>query len=1177
MSGNKCTGASGGDGQVHVGPWDRAGERGGKWVCQPKNCFNTATNKCTKPAAPTTSAPTTATPSPSPSPVQAWYDCSYKGFKSCDDDSVCSSDGGKTVCAKSTVDAGMCTTDKATYCGDTRVAKVACKNNAGCGSTECCYEVIKKYKFLSVQDGCNGYDGGCHCVPAAGASCPKTCAGIKMSSENLKAVEQRLTQRKNAYTDILQVKATATGELATIEVTGEAHDQGYAGRCSRMWLEHQPVAAAFSIKTRRISYWSGKVNQRNVDGKWLTDPDGRSGANIDMLSYCKKWWVDTTSVEKLPDRETISFSAAGNNGDYKSTRDVYACRYPSSTKAWATIKSPVVPRSTSYQSFTWKLDVDANRAPVRAGDVLKLRGFGCWGAGIYTRNTRATFTIKESGCSSPPATATTAPSPSPVVAPCVDTRDSPEDCARAPHGQTNLRTCWGDSAYQMCPLNRQGAYDLVQAAVSKDGDQAKAYAVYHKLQTDGVADGVICTKTADMVKAPDAKGTGAEKANEVKETVTDKFANCEERYGKNVCQVVFACIGEKMRADGGGLNEEEATRQCMQHAAGGSTTTVATTQAQAADTVATSAKTTENAVDKIDTATNHQSAGPCDNVQDKDKAACYEAFSGLGTKCGPECNGVDAADCVKKVKNGEGKTGDACDICGQCMRQHAAGGSTTIVATTQAQAADTVATSAKTPENTVDKTLGAPAKDPHAVVDSKYDTLKAEMECRIEQEQANWDSKQRFADQAEREQDCAKKNTFYSWKCDDAVAAAAVVAPGAVAPCVAPVAPMRNCECKHDHKAEDDVETKLEQTRQQQRDELESKHQEERKAEEEAETKKEAEMEQRHKQERDELDSQQCAERDGQSWQCDEAVIVAAIAPGTAVAPEPHCECKHDQKAQEAEEKDREAAEAQREVKRKAERDEVERRNKENQDERKTLDDARLAAHNQVNKDLYDAGQQEEQNKCTLKPHHHYTLCPFFDPATATATASAATMPACGCMADQAAIHDADQQEAKNKCMLMPHHHYTMCPFFDPAAATATMPACGCMPDQALLLAIHAAAASAAPADGSAGVTTKGDDAADFTKTEADGSDPIKTPAAVASPPADGSAGVFRSHVAAAAAVSCCHRDSSGESASDRRRRRGRGVRGAALGGVAARRMRRRASGRASDLHRRRTTRSARL
>ena len=48
-TGNLCSGASGGNGQEHVGPWDRAGERGGKWVCKPENCFNTGTKKCTKP------------------------------------------------------------------------------------------------------------------------------------------------------------------------------------------------------------------------------------------------------------------------------------------------------------------------------------------------------------------------------------------------------------------------------------------------------------------------------------------------------------------------------------------------------------------------------------------------------------------------------------------------------------------------------------------------------------------------------------------------------------------------------------------------------------------------------------------------------------------------------------------------------------------------------------------------------------------------------------------------------------------------------------------------------------------------------------------------------------------------------------------------------------------------
>ena len=53
----------------------------------------------------------------------------------------------------------------------------------------------------------------------------------------------------------------------------------------------------------------------------------------------------------------------------------------------------------------------------------------------------------------------------------------------------------------MCPLNRQGAYDLVQASVSKDGDQAKAHAVYLKLLADGFTGRVACSKATPTAKA----------------------------------------------------------------------------------------------------------------------------------------------------------------------------------------------------------------------------------------------------------------------------------------------------------------------------------------------------------------------------------------------------------------------------------------------------------------------------------------------------------------------------------------------------------------------------------------------------------------------------------------------------------------------------------------------------
>jgi len=73
-------------------------------------------------------------------------------------------------------------------------------------------------------------------------------------------------------------------------------------------------------KTPRIAYWYGKVNQ-HVDskGKWQTDPDGTSGADLDKLTYCKKWYPNTVSVEPYV-RETIEqWRAAGNSGDYPNS------------------------------------------------------------------------------------------------------------------------------------------------------------------------------------------------------------------------------------------------------------------------------------------------------------------------------------------------------------------------------------------------------------------------------------------------------------------------------------------------------------------------------------------------------------------------------------------------------------------------------------------------------------------------------------------------------------------------------------------------------------------------------------------------------------------------------------------------------------------------------------------
>ena len=82
-------------------------------------------------------------------------------------------------------------------------------------------------------------------------------------------------------------------------------------------------------KTPRIMYWWGKVNQ-HIDntGVWQTDPDGVSGANLDKITYCKKWYPKTIKVidHKL---ETIDkWKERGNKNNWTSTKMSMKCVQP---------------------------------------------------------------------------------------------------------------------------------------------------------------------------------------------------------------------------------------------------------------------------------------------------------------------------------------------------------------------------------------------------------------------------------------------------------------------------------------------------------------------------------------------------------------------------------------------------------------------------------------------------------------------------------------------------------------------------------------------------------------------------------------------------------------------------------------------------------------------------------
>jgi hypothetical protein len=76
--------------------------------------------------------------------------------------------------------------------------------------------------------------------------------------------------------------------------------------------------------TPRIAYWCGKINQHIQNGVWISDPDKFSGCDVDKLSYCKKWYLKTTSVEEYK-KETINTwkDAVGNT--FSQEVQTYKC------------------------------------------------------------------------------------------------------------------------------------------------------------------------------------------------------------------------------------------------------------------------------------------------------------------------------------------------------------------------------------------------------------------------------------------------------------------------------------------------------------------------------------------------------------------------------------------------------------------------------------------------------------------------------------------------------------------------------------------------------------------------------------------------------------------------------------------------------------------------------------
>ena len=137
-------------------------------------------------------------------------------------------------------------------------------------------------------------------------------------------------------TEVAQLKASLTGSAAGSVLGVSTNPQTVASTCSN-GATNPPYCTTLNLLTTtttpttdltpRISYWSGKVNQHVdiVSKTWQTDIDGKSGASIDKLTYCRKFYPNTMSVSDYKNETINTWKDMLNTNDYISTKMSYKC------------------------------------------------------------------------------------------------------------------------------------------------------------------------------------------------------------------------------------------------------------------------------------------------------------------------------------------------------------------------------------------------------------------------------------------------------------------------------------------------------------------------------------------------------------------------------------------------------------------------------------------------------------------------------------------------------------------------------------------------------------------------------------------------------------------------------------------------------------------------------------
>ncbi|OIO20710.1 hypothetical protein AUJ17_05180 [Candidatus Micrarchaeota archaeon CG1_02_47_40] len=168
-----------------------------------------------------------------------------------------------------------------------------------------------KKKINNAQQACAsnaGGGGGSSATATVAAETSDSCAELVKWQE-----------KKKYYEDVSNSKKKDTYDEKDLAKTLSELDKGIEKLQKKCLSEKKRAEEPKKTGSvlGKIAFWWGKVNQHlQSGGAWTTDPDGVSGANLDPIAYCQKWYPSAKGVAAGNWELIDHWKDAGNLKDY---------------------------------------------------------------------------------------------------------------------------------------------------------------------------------------------------------------------------------------------------------------------------------------------------------------------------------------------------------------------------------------------------------------------------------------------------------------------------------------------------------------------------------------------------------------------------------------------------------------------------------------------------------------------------------------------------------------------------------------------------------------------------------------------------------------------------------------------------------------------------------------------